>query len=113
MRTSHLLKPSWLVGYEGHLLTSGCPSVLFRQLEKGMHMNIGKARRIVHFADDFHMSDERLAQQLDCTVSEARVTLAKARSTVRVADARNAVNELKRLAAVFNVSTYDLVTMFA
>lgn len=35
MKTSHLLKPSWLVGYEGHSLTSGCPSVLFRQRMKG------------------------------------------------------------------------------
>ena len=34
MKTSHLLKPSWLVGYEGHSLTSGCPSVLFRQRMK-------------------------------------------------------------------------------
>lgn len=76
-------------------------------------MHIDKARRIVHFVEDFHMNDERLAQQLDCSVSEARLTYAKARSTVRVADARNAVNELKRLAALFNVTTYDLVTMFA
>lgn len=78
-----------------------------------MIMHVDEARRIVHFVEDFRMSDERLAKQLDCSTSEARLAYAKAKDRVRVADARNAVNELKRLAAVFNVTTYDLVTMFA
>ena len=76
-------------------------------------MPTDKARRIVHYVDDLKMGNERLAQQLDCTISEAQLTLEKARSIVRAADARNAVNELKRVAAQFNVSAYELLAMFA
>lgn len=76
-------------------------------------MDVCKARRIVHFVDDCHMSDERLARQLGCSVTEARYECATAKSIVRNADARNAVNELKRMAGVFNVTAYELVAMFA
>lgn len=76
-------------------------------------MTIDRARRIVSFVDDRHMSDERLARQLGCSVTEARYEYATAKSIVRNADARNAVNELKRMAGVFNVTAYELVAMFA
>lgn len=76
-------------------------------------MTIDRARRIVSFVDDRHMSDERLARQLGCSVEQARYEYATAESIVRNADARNAVNELKRMAGVFNVTAYELIGMFA
>lgn len=76
-------------------------------------MTIDRARRIVSFVDDRHMSDERLARQLGCSVEQARYEYVTAKSVVRDADARNAVNELKRMAGVFNVTAYELIGMFA
>lgn len=76
-------------------------------------MPTDKARRIVHYVDDLHMSFARLAEQLDCSVYEAQLVYTRARSTVQVADARKAVSELKSLAAKFNVSAYDMLAMFA
>ena len=76
-------------------------------------MDVCKARRIVHFVDDCRMSDERLARQLGCSVTEARYAYVTAKSVVQNADARNAVDELKRMAGVFNVTAYELIGMFA
>lgn len=76
-------------------------------------MDVCKARRIVHFVDDCHIGDERLARQLGCSVTEARYAYATAKGVVRNADARNAVNELRRMASAFNVTAYELIGMFA
>lgn len=76
-------------------------------------MPTDKARRIVHYVDDLDMSFGRLAQQLDCNEREAQLIYAKAKSVAQIADARRAVSELRRLAVELNVSTYDMLAMFA
>ena len=76
-------------------------------------MPINTARRIAHFVDDMHMSMNELADQLGCSVGEAEKACKVAKSVTRIADARKTVDELKRLAVMFNVSVYDLVAMFA
>lgn len=71
------------------------------------------ARRIVHFKDDFDMSWSRLAQQLGCSESEARLEYMKAKSTVNLADVRAAVAKLNELATTFNTSAADLVALYS
>lgn len=76
-------------------------------------MDIIMARRIVAYCDNFHFSVTRLAQQFECSTTEAAAKLATARSTVNVADARKAVASLNDAARRLNVSTYELLEMYA
>lgn len=76
-------------------------------------MDISIARRIVNYVDGWGMSFIRLAEQLDCSVDEARVTYAKAKRMAQEADARIAAREVKRLSAIFNMTAGELVAKFA
>ena len=71
------------------------------------------ARRIVHYVDDFKMSDARLAQQLDCSVTDARAEYDTACGVVWNADVRKAMDELSRLAAERGLSIGELVEKYA
>lgn len=71
------------------------------------------ARRIVHYVDDFKMSDARLAQQLDCSVTDARAEYNTACDVVWNADVRKVMDELSRLAAERSMSIDELVEKFA
>ena len=70
------------------------------------------ARRIVHYVDDFKMSDERLAAQLDCSAVEAHGRYDVACDVVWDADVRKAMDELSRLAAERGMSINELVEKF-
>ena len=76
-------------------------------------MDINTARRIITYVDAWSMSFIRLAEQLDCSVSEARATYAKAKRMANEADARIAAREIKRLSAIFNMNAGELVAKFA
>lgn len=76
-------------------------------------MDISIARRIVNYVDGWGMSFIRLAEQLDCSVSEARDTYKKAKRMADEADARIAAREIKRLSAIFNMNAGELVAKFA
>ena len=76
-------------------------------------MTIIEARRIVHYCEDMHMSYERLASTLGCSVPAARSAYSVARSMVDTADARSAIAKLNEIANRFNTTTDNLITMYA
>ena len=76
-------------------------------------MDINNARRIVVYVDGWSMSFIRLAEQLDCSVDEARDIYKKAKRMANEADARIAAREIKRLSAIFNMNAGELVAKFA
>ena len=76
-------------------------------------MDISIARRVVNYVDGWGMSFIRLAEQLDCSVDEARDTYGKAKRMTDEADARIAAREIKRLSAIFNMTAGELVAKFA
>ena len=76
-------------------------------------MTIIEARRIVHYCEDMHMSYERLASTLGCSIPAARSAYYIARSMVDTADARTTVAKLNELAARFNTTANNLISMYA
>lgn len=58
------------------------------------------------------MSDKRLAEQLDCTVSEATTIHATAVAVVRTADVRETMRKLNELAVSFNMTATELVAAY-
>ena len=76
-------------------------------------MGINEARRIVAFIDTWGQSFSRLADELGCNESEARLCYAQAKSKVNIVDARITVRKLNELAAQFNLSAEAMISAFA